>query len=401
MRDSFLGFERSVGRAGVRNKVLLLPIDRYSNQVAWNIDQTVVGLSRFVCPGDMGRHAADRERLFNIMRGLILNPNVCSVLIITVRSDFNYPETQLSRLQDAVASFGKTVEYLTIHDEGGVGLATLRGERIARSLVRKAAAQPRREVAVGNLSIGIKCGVSDGTSGISGNPALGSAMDFLVERGGTVIFSETTEIIGAENLLADRAADPDTRRRLLEMVARTEAAAKSIGEDIRSINPIPSNIKAGITTLEEKSLGAIAKGGTSPLRGALEHGCAPDQSGLFFMDGWMAGNSLPIALAAAGSQITVLQSGGGDLPNDPPMSVVNPALVSPNFFMSGNPKMAEKSKVGLDFDSSGVLLGTHTLPQIGEELLDVFCNIASGELTWGETQKFTESLEIWFDGPFF
>lgn len=401
MRDTFLGYARSRGRAGVRNKVLLLPIDRYANQVAWNIEQTVAGVSRFVCPGDMGRHAQDRERLYALMRGIALNPNVASIVLLSVRADFNYPETRAQRLLDAIGASGKPVEALYLHDAGGVGAATVQGERIARRLVRQASAQPRVEVPLGDITIGIKCGVSDGTSGISGNPALGAAMDRLVERDGTVIFSETTEIIGAEHLLAERAADADTRARVLAMAGRVEAQARAVGEDIRSINPIPSNIKAGISTLEEKSLGAIAKGGTSPLRGALDHGCAPEGRGLYFMDGWMASHSLPAALASAGAQIVVLQSGGGDLPFDPPVPVVNAALVAPMFFMSGNPQLAAKMPIGLDFDAQALLTGARSLAGVGEDLLDALADTASGQLTWGETQRYVEAQELWFDGPFF
>ena len=401
MKGSFLGYERAHGNGGIRNKVLLLPVDRYSNQLAWNIDQLVNGLARFNCAGDFGRHARDRERLFNITRGYVLNPNVADVIQVCVRRDFNYPETRVDRLLESVSNCGKPVETLVIHEAGGLGPALLEGERLARSLVRKAALQQRRELPLSQLTVGIKCGVSDGTSGISGNPSLGAAMDLLVESGGTVIFSETTEIIGAETLLADRASDPANRQRLLEMVARTEALAKSVGEDIRSINPIPSNIRAGITTLEEKSLGAIAKGGTSALRGVLEHGRQPSTQGLHFMDGWMAGNSLPIGLAAAGAQLVVFQSGGGDLPDDPPVPAINPAIISPLLFMTGNPQLAARLKVGLDFDASAVLRREATLAEIGEALVQLLADTASGQLTWGETQRYIETQEVWFDGPYF
>lgn len=401
MRDSFAGYARPRGRAGVRNKLLLLPIDRYSNQAAWNVEQLVAGVSRFVCPGDMGRHAQDSERLYTLMRGTALNPNVGAVLLLAVRADFNYPETRAARLLEAIGATGKPVEIVYLHDAGGVGMATNQAERLARKLVRQLSAQPRQEVPLGDISIGIKCGVSDGTSGISGNPALGAAMDLLVGQGGTVIFSETTEIIGAEHLLAARAADEQTRCRVLSMASRVERMAREVGEDIRSINPIPSNIKAGISTLEEKSLGAIAKGGTTPLQGALDHGCAPERPGLYFMDGWMASHSLPAALASAGAQIVVLQSGGGDLPYDPPVPVVNAALVSPMFFMSGNPQLAAKMPVGLDFDAQSVLTGANSLAGVGAELLEALAATAAGQLTWGETQRYVETQELWFDGPFF
>jgi len=401
MSEVFYGFPRPVGRAGIRNKVLLLPIDRYSNEAAWHIDRAVAGLTRFACLGDMGRHAGDRERLFTVMKGLATNPNVAAVILIAVNREFNYPETKAQRLLDALAACEKPAVPLFMSELGGAGQTVMEGQIAARNLLREVGQQQRRPVPLGDLSIGIKCGTSDGTSGISGNPALGAAMDRLVAENGTVIFSETTEIIGAEQVLAERAADPRTAERIVQMAQRIEQRARDLGEDIRTINPIPSNIKAGISTLEEKSLGAIAKGGTTPLCGALDYAQAPEGRGLYFMDGWMASNSLPISLAAAGAQITVLQSGGSDLPDDPPLAATNPGLVAPNFYMSGNPELVAKMRVGLDFDSSPVLVGGESLEGIGSKILEALSNVASGQPTYGETLKYEEVQEIWFDGPVF
>ncbi|AFQ51074.1 UxaA family hydrolase [Burkholderia cepacia] len=399
--NEFWGYERESGGAGVRNKVLILPMDRFSNQIAWAVENVVAGVARFITPGDMGKHSKDRDRLFRVVAGLACNPNVHSVLLIGVRADFNYPETRLARVVEFLEQRGKRFEVVMASEHGGMGQATLTAQKIARKMVREAALQRRVPVPLSNLTIGIKCGISDGTSGIAGNPALGAAMDCLVDAGGTVIFSETTEIIGAEAILAERAVDDETRRRILDMVARTEAQARSVGEDIRSINPIPSNIRAGISTLEEKSLGAIAKGGTSTLQGALEYATQPRGNGLHFMDGWMAAHTLIPGLAAAGAQITVFQSGGGDMPFDPPVPAVNPGVVAPTFFMSGNPNLAEKLEIGLDFNSSAVLTGERTLPEIGAEILHALIETASGRLTWGETTNFKDATEVWFDGPFF
>lgn len=398
---TFMGYARNKGRAGVRNKVLLLPIDRYSNQIAWNVENAVADVTRFNCPGDMGRHAKDRDRLYRVMVGLALNPNVHSVVVIGVKPDFNYPETRLARVMKALEDCGKRIEVVMINEHNGMGQTALVAQKITRALVREAALQQRVPVPLSELTIGIKCGISDGTSGISGNPALGAAMDKLVAAGGTVIFSETTEIIGAETLLAERAVDESTRQRILDMVARTEGQAQSVGEDIRSINPIPSNIKAGITTLEEKSLGAIAKGGTTALQGALDYATQPQKHGLHFMDSWMAGNALMPGLSAAGAQISVFQSGGGDMPFDPPVPAINPGIVAPLFFMTGNPKLAEKLEIGLDFNSSAVLTDGKPLPLIGTEILQALVDTASGQLTWGETLNYIETTEVWFDGPFF
>lgn len=399
--DHFLGFERTAGRAGIRNHVLLLPIDRYSNETAWHIARTVGGLRRFVCPGDMGRTAADRQRLADVMRGIACNPNVGAVLLIGVDRAFNYPETAADGLIEAIEATGKPVATLFIADAGGAANTVSVGIRRARQLRRDLGRQPRREVPAGDLVIGIKCGTSDGTSGVSGNPSLGAAMDALIDQNGTAIFSETTEIVGAEKLLAARASNRATADRILEMAARIERQAQAIGEDLRSINPIPANIKAGISTLAEKSLGAISKGGSTPLQGALEYAQAPAGRGLYFMDGWMASNSLPLSLAAAGAQITVLQSGGADLPFDPPLAVTNPGLVAPNFYMSGNPVFVSKLEAGLDFDASGVLTATTDLAAVGRALLEELIAVASGMPTYGETLVYEEEKEVWFSGPVF
>lgn len=401
MTRFFKGYRRETGRSGVRNKVLILPVDRYSNQVSWAVANTVAGVTLFQNPGDMGRHGKDRERLYRVMLGMVRNPNVHSVVMIGVRKDFNYPETRATRLLEELQGAGKKIEFVEVASDGGMGLATLKAQKIARQLVREAALQQREDIPLSELLIGIKCGISDGTSGISGNPALGQAMDRLVEAGGSVIISETTEVIGAEHILAERAVDEETRQRLLAMVAKTEAQARSVGEDIRSINPIPSNIKAGITTLEEKSLGAIAKGGTTALQGALDYGHQPEGRGLYFMDSWMAGNSLMPGLAAAGSQITIFQSGGGDMPFDPPVPAIDPGVVAPLFFMTGNPGLAAKLDIGVDFDSSSVLTNPKGLAEIGDQILDELVLTANGQLTWGETINYKEGIEVWFDGPFF
>lgn len=401
MSRHFFGFARDKGRAGIRNKVLILPVDRYCNQIAEQIGLFVEDVIVFPCLGDMGRHSLDRTRLYQATVGIACNPNVHSVVIIGVRYDFNYPEMRLNKIVDTIRAAGKPCEVLTIDECGGMGKTVLQGQKAARAFVRQATLQQRVEIPLSDISVGIKCGISDGTSGISGNPALGAAMDILVEENGTVIISETTEIIGAEHLLAERATDEETKRRLLEMVEKTENQAKSVGEDIRSINPIPSNIKAGISTLEEKSLGAIAKAGTSALRGVLDHAEAPKDRGLYFMDCWMAGNALLPALAGAGAQITIFQSGGGDMPHDPPVPAINSATVAPVFFMTGNPALSSKLDIGVDYDSSKMLEGGITLADIGEEIIEALINTANGQLTWGETLRYKERVDVWFDGPVF
>jgi altronate dehydratase large subunit len=398
---TFQGFARRAGRAGIRNKVLLLPLDRYSNQIAWQVGQTAAGLTILPCAGDMGRHASDRERLFRISSGMATNPNVYGVILFGLKPDFNYPEMRAERLLEVIRAAGRPVESIMASQAGGLGPAVLRGQEAARRMTREASRQSRTPVPLGDLAIGIKCGISDGTSGLSGNPALGAAVDRLIALGGATLFAETTEIIGAEHLLAQRAVNSEVGSRILRMAEECEQRALAVGEDIRSINPIPSNIKAGISTLEEKSLGAVAKAGSAPLAGALDYARQIPGPGLYFMDAWMATNSLLPTLAASGCQIVVLQAGGGDMPQNPPMPAVNAGLVAPVFFMTGNPQFARQVDLGLDFDSSGILDGSLSLAEAGKELLQALAATAEGRLTWGETLRYVENLEIWFDGPCF
>jgi altronate dehydratase large subunit len=399
--SEFLGYPRSVGKAGIRNTVLILPITRFANQVAWQISQLVTGVTVWQNPGELGRHQGDRERLRRVMIGLASNPNTYGIVICGVRADFGYPENKLNALLPILEATGKPIEIVMIENEGGVHQATARGVDMARELVFQASQVRTCPVPTSELTIGLKCGHSDATSGMAGNPVLGRAVDLLIGQGGTVIFSETTEVIGAEHILSDRATSSDVSKRFLEMVHHTEEQARAVGQDIRSINPIPSNIAAGITTLEEKSLGAVVKTGTTPLNGVVEYAGIPAGNGLWFMDGWMSSYSLPMSLAAAGAQLVIYQFGGQDLPEGAPMPAINTGVVSPLFFTTGNPNTAKNARHGVDYNASGVLLGTATLEQAGKELYERIVAVSSGDLVRGETLSFKDPLEIYFDGPVF
>ena len=260
----------------------------------------------------------------------------------------------------------------------------------------------RREAApLSKLTIGMKCGDSDATSGLAGNPALGRAVDRLIDAGGTALFSETLELIGAEQTLVQRAKTPEVARRLLRLIAKWEARAASIGEDIRTINPIPENIAAGITTLEEKSLGAVEKTGTRELSGVLDYCERPGEPGLWLMDAWMSSYSLLPSFAAAGAQIVLYQLGGNELPpEDAPLSAVDPGLVAPLLTISGNPRTAKAAGDYLDVSTGGVLLGTETLDAAGEHILEEIVRAANGRATRGETMRYPEPFEVFFEGPF-
>lgn len=397
----FWGYSRPDGSVGVRNHVLILPATRNVNYICHRIALAVPGVTTFYTTGEYGRTGSDRKRLARFLTGIARNPNVANVLLIGMPHGYGYPEFQTDALAAEIAKSGTRLEILNVDRCGGLEGTVVQGIRLARELVREATAMRREAAPLSKLTIGMKCGDSDATSGLAGNPALGRAVDRLIDAGGTALFSETLELIGAEQTLVQRAKTPEVAQRLLRLIADWEARAASIGEDIRTINPIPENIAAGITTLEEKSLGAVEKTGTRELSGVLDYCERPGEPGLWLMDAWMSSYSLLPSFAAAGAQIVLYQLGGNELPpEDAPLSAVDPGLVAPLLTISGNPRTAKAAGDYLDVSTGGVLLGTETLDAAGERILEEIVRAANGRATRGETMRYPEPFEVFFEGPF-
>ena len=397
----FWGYYRPDGSVGVRNHVLILPATRNVNYICHRIALAVPGVTTFYTTGEYGRTGGDRKRLARFLTGIARNPNVANVLLIGMPHGYGYPEFQTDALAAEIAKSGTRLEILNVDRCGGLEGTVVQGIRLARELVREATAMRREAAPLSKLTIGMKCGDSDATSGLAGNPALGRAVDRLIDAGGTALFSETLELIGAEQTLVQRAKTPEVAQRLLRLIADWEARATSIGEDIRTINPIPENIAAGITTLEEKSLGAVEKTGTRELSGVLDYCERPGEPGLWLMDAWMSSYSLLPSFAAAGAQIVLYQLGGNELPpEDAPLSAVDPGLVAPLLTISGNPRTAKAAGDYLDVSTGGVLLGTETLDAAGERILEEIVRAANGRATRGETMRYPEPFEVFFEGPF-
>ncbi|MBP1779656.1 MAG: carbohydrate hydrolase, partial [candidate division NC10 bacterium] len=281
---SFLGYIRSDGSVGTRNYVLIIP----QGIIAKSICDFVAGTkSILTVDHGSGRTANDREQIARLLIGLGRNSNVASVIVHAASPGVGYPELRAERLADEIAAGGKRVEVLDPAKDGGTYGAIVRGIQVARMMVHDASKLRREKVGDEHLCLGVKCGYSDTTSGIAGNPAVGYLYDKIVAAGGTALFGETTEIIGAEQALARRAVSPDVAEAILRAVTIQEERAKATGLDIRTVNPVPSNIKGGISSLEEKSLGAIHKAGTTPIQGVLKYAERPTRKGLYFVDNWM------------------------------------------------------------------------------------------------------------------
>jgi altronate dehydratase large subunit len=395
----FLGYVRPDGQVGIRNHMLVVASGRGAGNLATLVGNTIAGAKIYVGPNENGRDSEDRATIARIITGLAENANTGAVLVVGNKRDGGYPEFSYENIVGQIATSGKSVDTLFLSESGGFYASLGEGMRKGRALAEAASECRREEVDFGKLSIAVKCGYSDATSGMSGNPVVGKLFDRLVADGGTAMFAETTEVIGAEHLVAERFTDATEREKFLKAVQRVEEEAKATGEDIRNINPIPANIQAGLTTLEEKSLGAVAKAGSSPLQQCLKYGERPKKNGLHYMDAWMSSTALFLGFAAAGATLTIFQMGGGWMPDNAMMPTARTGLVVPTLYSTGNPRMFAKSPYEIDFNAGTVITEKESLDTAGERLARYVCRVASGTLTKGETLNIQENMEVYLRGP--
>lgn len=393
----FLGYPRPDGSVGIRNYVLVLPPGLIASSICGFVRgaRTLVSSNAAVC-----LTARDRATVARTLTGLGRNPNVGAVVIHTGGYAEDVDELAGAVLAEEIAKSGKPVAVVDVIKEGGSVQAIAQGIEVTRKLVHDVSRLRREPVDVSHLSLAVKCGWSDPTSGMVGNPAIGYLFDRLVDAGGTAIFGETTEIIGAEHALARRAVSERVAREIVAAADFIDERAKATGEDIRTVNPIPANIKAGISTLEEKSLGAIHKAGERPIQGVLAYGERPAGPGLYFMDTPASPIMMYPGFAAAGSQIVLFQLGGGGAPH---RTLLEPSsgVVSPLIWATANPATYERSRTSIDHYSGTVIDGEESFEEAGERLVQMVLDVASGAMTWSETLTYQEPSEYYQIDPAF
>ncbi len=394
---SFLGYPRPDGSAGIRNEVLVLPPGLIANEICHFVPGTRTLES---ADSGSGRTVNDRKTIARVLTGLGRNPNAAAVIVHSASPGGEYPELEADVLAQEIARSGKPVEMLDVANEGSTLDAVKKGIQVARKLVVDASRQRRVPCEDSLLTIGVKCGLSDPTSGIAGNPAIGYVYDKLVAAGGTALFGETTEIIGAEHILSQRAASPEVSRQIVEAVERIEDLAKASGQDIRTVNPVPANIAGGISSLEEKSLGAIHKAGSSLVQGVLRYGERPPGKGLYLVDCWMTMTSIFTGYAAAGAQLVMFQLGGGGAPHWTLLEGA-PTAVVPLLWTTANPVTYARSEDSIDVFTGTVISGKETLEQAGERFYHYILDIASGTRTKAETILFTSPAQMYLQEPAF
>ena len=373
---TFWAFERPDGSVGIRNTVAVISVMDTCNPVTKRIAEAVEGTTYL--PGSYIRGQLGRDRAITLRAtaGLCLNPNVYGAVVVGLE-----PRTT-EELVDLVAASGKPVESVVIQSAGGTIEAVATGTRLAARMVRNASRQRRTEHPVSRLRIAVECGGSDTTSGLASNPSIGVVSDAVVAGGGSVIISETSEFLGAEHLFADRAASEAVRKRFVEAVETLEREIKAQGADLRGSNPTPDNIQGGLTTIEEKALGAMAKAGTSPLISVVEYGEAPERPGLHFMAAPAPAVESITGFAAAGCQLCLFSTGVGNPIGHPVMTIVK---------VSGNRNTIDTFSDNVDFDVTSVVEAGEPIDAAGSRLLDYALSVASGELTTSEILDVRES----------
>lgn len=394
---SWLGYRRPDGSAGARNHVLILP----GGLVGSKICEFVRGAVTLVtAETGHARTTRDRRRAGNFLINLGRNPNVAAVIVQGNAAGGYYPELNLERIAHEISATGKPVALLTADTCGGTLGLLAKGIEVAREMAWQASRQMREPVEDGRLSLGVKCGNSDATSGLVGNGVVGYVFDRLVAAGGVAMFAENTEIIGAEHVLARRAVSPEVARAILASAQKMEERGRVAGEDIRTINPVPSNFAGGISSLEEKSLGAIHKAGTHPVQGVLEYGERPSRPGLYYVDNNANTFHMFSSFSAAGSQIGLFQLGGAGVPEGGFLDTSR-GIVSPMLWLTGNRVTAQRAANSIDFCSASVLEGTETLKEAGERLYRLILEIASGGMTKVETINHADPFAIYYEDPIF
>lgn len=382
----FMGYRRANGTVGTRNYVGVLSAVVCVNEVVENIVRQVQGTARFTHHQGCCQTLLDIGIVNRTLTGLGKNPNLHSVIIVSLGCE----STGLSEVIEGIRASGKRVEHLVVQETGGATRTTAAGILMAQEMVREASLQQREPFPISELVLGMKCGSSDTTSGLVPNPAIGVASDLLVSAGGISILGEVTEFIGAEHILAGHAANETVAQGILDLVARMEKRAMAVGEDIRGGQPTGGNIKGGLTTIEEKSLGAIAKAGTAPIQAVYEYGVRPTVRGLVVMDSPGREPEILTGLAAAGCNVIVFATGRGAPQGFPFVPVLK---------ITGSRTAVEKMSDHIDMDLSAVIDGGDTIPDAGRRILEELNQIGSGTMTKAEIFGYVNSMDIYMLGP--
>jgi altronate dehydratase large subunit len=385
--ETFRGYENTNDESvGTRNYLAVIPTVFCANEVAAAIAREHPMCRPLLHNKGCGQLKPDNDIITRTLVGLGLNPNVGAVILVSLGCE----AISVEKVYQEIATRNKWVDKITIQDIGGMENAVTRGREIVRKMAPELERRKRKEFPFSRIALAVKCGSSDATSGISANPATGKAVDYFLQKGAKVVFGETTEYLGAEHILAKRAVSEDVREKLLSIVDRMENRIIQMGVDMRGTQPSPGNIAGGLTTIEEKSLGAISKSGSNPINDVHEYGESVETSGLHVMDSPGKEDEFLTGIAAAGANICIFTTGGGAPQGFPLLPVVK---------VAGNPDKINLMRDHVDVDAGCIITGRSTINQVSERIVECVCQAASGNKTAAERQGYDLTVGIYTLGP--
>lgn len=375
---NFYGYKRPDGKVGIRNHILILPASVCASDTTRIVASQVEGAVTFNNQNGCSQVASDQQFTMDVMAGFAANPNIYGTVVISLGCE----NCQMDLVTKAIEErTNKPLKTVIIQEAGGTLKTIEKAVRYAKEMAEEASMLRREEFPISELIVGTECGGSDPTSGLASNPLVGALSDRLVEHGATSILSETTEFIGAEHILARRAKNEQVRDRIYDIVHRYEKALQLVGEEVREGNPSPGNKAGGLTTLEEKSLGCIHKGGHSVINAVFDYAKPVTERGLVIMDTPGNDPSSVAGMIAGGAQIVVFTTGRGTPTGNP---------IAPVIKITGNKITYKNMEDNMDFDASPVIYGTKTMDELADELLGKVVETASGKLSKAESLGYME-----------
>jgi altronate dehydratase large subunit len=335
------------------------------------ISEKVPGSVYAIHGGGCGHVGEDKEQVIRTMIGICGHGNVASVLLVSNGCEVILPELLTPELD----RMGQPYEVISVQEDGGTPGCIEKGVKIVQKMVEEASKLKKESIPLSELILGLECGGSDAFSGLTANPSLGIAADKLVAEGGTAIFSETTEMLGCEELLARRAVDEKVAKDIRDAIYNAEKTAMTGGVDIRGTQPSPGNVKGGLSSIEEKSLGCIRKGGSSTIMQVVKYGEHPEKKGLVIMDATAADVMNNTGLLAAGCHLIVFTTGRGT-----PVG----ANMAPIIKVSTNSVLYKKMQPNIDINAGVIVDGEGTLESVGQQIFDKVVAVANGDQTKAE-----------------